>query len=190
MHELNVTRNLLRVALEQAQVQQGERIQRLHITLDPNSGYSPESIRFYFEELARNSPAAHAALAFTWSKSGPPIRLAQVDIAEFEAAGSDAETLDTSETSNTDDLVSFNANSSLAHWQLDFSNAVLDAAYVEFIDQLLTELDLQGNLQLAAPATRLEIYGPHSQLAHFCHHLRHDAPVDQEISFRVAELSS
>jgi len=55
MHEYSITERLFQLALEQADLEEGEQIQRLHIELDPNSGYAPDAIRFYFEHLAEGS---------------------------------------------------------------------------------------------------------------------------------------
>ncbi|MEZ4615329.1 MAG: hydrogenase maturation nickel metallochaperone HypA [Caldilineaceae bacterium] len=80
MHEYHTTKRLLDVALEQAQLASDERIVNLKINLDPNSGYTPESIRFYFEQLAAETPAAGAVLEFDMLAASQPVQLMAIDI--------------------------------------------------------------------------------------------------------------
>ncbi|MEZ4735416.1 MAG: pyruvate:ferredoxin (flavodoxin) oxidoreductase [Caldilineaceae bacterium] len=84
MHEYLITERLLTVALENAQVAAGERIGRLNINLDPDAGYTPDAIRFYFEQLAQNTPADGAELVFTMTSSPQHIQLQSVEISGKE----------------------------------------------------------------------------------------------------------
>lgn len=80
MHEYLTTERLLAVALEQAHVAAGERISRLKVKLDPDSGYAPDSIRFYFEQLAKNTTADGAELVFELAPSPHHIQLLTVEV--------------------------------------------------------------------------------------------------------------
>lgn len=174
MHEFNITKSLLDVAMAQAQLQPGERIQRLHITLDPNSGYTPESIRFYFDQLAHHSTVADAELVFELQESGQPIRLTQVDIAEMDLVTPPAAEMPTGER--------LDAPSARIQWQLEFNRAALDTAYLAFVNALLADMNLQGELRVQSSPATLLIQGQLDELAHFCHHLRHDAPTDSSLN--------
>jgi len=79
MHEFGITERLLHVAISQADLRQGETIQRLNIALDPHSGYAPDAIRFYFEQIAQNTPAEGAELAFTMADQPGRLRLTFAD---------------------------------------------------------------------------------------------------------------
>jgi len=64
MHELHITESLFNTALEQARAANASKILRLDIALGEGSGYTEDSIRFYFDMLRKDSLAAEADLAF------------------------------------------------------------------------------------------------------------------------------
>ena len=82
MHEYNATQHLLQLALEQADLRDGEQIERLHIVLDPNGGYTPDAIRFYFEQLSQGTGAAGADLAFRLTPHPQQIQLLSIDVGD------------------------------------------------------------------------------------------------------------
>jgi Zn finger protein HypA/HybF involved in hydrogenase expression len=78
MHEFGITERLFQIAIDQADLQDGERIERLRIRLDPDSGYTPDAIRFYFEQIAKGSAAEGAELEFTFEVEPQPIAVASL----------------------------------------------------------------------------------------------------------------
>lgn len=84
MHEYLITERLLNIALENARVAPGERISRLKINLDPDAGYTPDSIRFYFEQLAQNTAADGAELLFEQAPAPQHIQLLTVEVSGKE----------------------------------------------------------------------------------------------------------
>jgi hydrogenase nickel incorporation protein HypA/HybF len=61
MHELALTQNLLEVALGNAA---GKKIVHVNLTIGEFSDEREEAIRFYWDDLAKDTPAAHAQLFF------------------------------------------------------------------------------------------------------------------------------
>ncbi len=61
MHELPVTQEILNIALEHAQ---GHHISAITLVIGELSGFIDESIQFYFDVLAEQTPAAGARLIF------------------------------------------------------------------------------------------------------------------------------
>lgn len=61
MHELSLTQNILNAALEHAN---GKRIARVNLRIGELSDEREESIRFYWDELVRDTPAREAQLHF------------------------------------------------------------------------------------------------------------------------------
>jgi hydrogenase nickel incorporation protein HypA/HybF len=64
MHELPVTQNLLDLALEHAQRAGGGRITALDLVIGDLSGIVDDSVRFYWEFIAADTPAAGSELRF------------------------------------------------------------------------------------------------------------------------------
>lgn len=80
MHEHKITEYLVKVALEEAELCGDERIERLYIDIDPNTGYAADSIRFYFEQIAIDTPAAGAELVFQFVPHPHQVRLTSMEI--------------------------------------------------------------------------------------------------------------
>ncbi|MBX3013452.1 MAG: pyruvate:ferredoxin (flavodoxin) oxidoreductase [Caldilineaceae bacterium] len=110
MHEYLITERLLNVALAQAHPAADERISRLQIKLDPLSGYAPDSIRFYFDQLAQNTPAAGAELAFDLAPTPQHIQLVTVEV-----AGKEKGMTATPVQSYNNDVVTIDGNEAAAH---------------------------------------------------------------------------
>ena len=98
MHEYLITERLLNIALENAHVSPGERISRLKINLDPDAGYTPDSIRFYFEQLAQNTAADGAELVFDQAPSTQHIQLVTVEVSGKENGMTETTVHDTTRT--------------------------------------------------------------------------------------------
>ncbi len=64
MHELSITQNILDIALKKAAEAKAGRITRINITLGELSGIVDECVRFYFDFLTKDTPAAGASLSF------------------------------------------------------------------------------------------------------------------------------
>jgi len=64
VHELHITESLLKTALEQARAANASKVLRLNIALGDGSGYTEDSIRFYFDMLRKDSLAAEADITF------------------------------------------------------------------------------------------------------------------------------
>jgi hydrogenase nickel incorporation protein HypA/HybF len=63
MHELSLTQNILDVALKNA----GEkRLLRVNLLIGQFSDEREEAIRFYWDDLAKGTPAGTAELTFKW----------------------------------------------------------------------------------------------------------------------------
>jgi hydrogenase nickel incorporation protein HypA/HybF len=65
MHELPVTRSILDLVLDHATRAGGGRVITVRITVGELSGFVDESIRFYWDVVSRNGPAAGSRLEFT-----------------------------------------------------------------------------------------------------------------------------
>ncbi|MEZ4712942.1 MAG: hydrogenase/urease maturation nickel metallochaperone HypA [Caldilineaceae bacterium] len=85
MHEHHITQQLLQTALDQADLRDGERIQHLDIALNPDGGYTEDSIRFYFEQLAQGTGAAGAELTFRFAPVPQQVQLLTVQISDAPA---------------------------------------------------------------------------------------------------------
>ena len=64
MHELPVTQSLLKIALEHAEKANAARITSLNIVMGELASMVDDSIQFYWEIIARSTPAAKAVLNF------------------------------------------------------------------------------------------------------------------------------
>ena len=149
MHEYSITERLFHVAMDQAQLRDGERLHRLHIALDPQSGYLPDAIRFYFEQLARGSAAEGAELAFDLVEQPQHIRLTSLDV--------------------DDDHV-------IARRRICVDGAVQGVGFRPFVHNLAIELGLRGWVRNTSSGVEMELQGPLCELNHFRHHLEVDAP--------------
>jgi hydrogenase nickel incorporation protein HypA/HybF len=63
MHELGVTQTILDIALDAARANDAPRITRINIAVGALNGVVEESMRFYFEFLAKGTAAEGAELA-------------------------------------------------------------------------------------------------------------------------------
>jgi len=63
MHELSLTQNILDVALQKAGA---KRIVRVNLLIGQFSDEREEAIRFYWDDLAKNTSACMAELNFNW----------------------------------------------------------------------------------------------------------------------------
>ncbi|HUV03932.1 MAG TPA: hydrogenase maturation nickel metallochaperone HypA [Armatimonadota bacterium] len=63
MHELTATQNILSIALSEAAKVGAARITRISVKVGEWSTFEPDCIRFYFDIIARGTPAEDAALA-------------------------------------------------------------------------------------------------------------------------------
>lgn len=64
MHELGVTQEIIRLTLEHAERAGARRITDIHLVVGELSGIVDDSIRFYFDFVSRDTPAAGALLHF------------------------------------------------------------------------------------------------------------------------------
>jgi len=64
MHELAVTEEILRVALEHAERAQAARITDIHLVIGALSTIVDDSVQFYFDFLSQDTIAAQAQLVF------------------------------------------------------------------------------------------------------------------------------
>ena len=64
MHELSITQSMLQIVLEQAEKAGADRIERINLNIGELSGFVEESVRFYFDFLAKNTAAEGASLSF------------------------------------------------------------------------------------------------------------------------------
>lgn len=72
MHELGITRRLLEVVLARAREAGASRVSAVHLELGEESDVAPESLAFYWADLARATPAEHARLLFSAAAAGEP----------------------------------------------------------------------------------------------------------------------
>lgn len=180
MHEFSVTERLFQLAMEQANLVNGERIQRLEIELDSNSGYTPDAIRFYFEQLAQGTPASTAELSFQFGNYAEHIRLTSIQIDDSsptDDAPQQQAGLRTPILRNTNDA----PEGTTARWLIRISGLVHDAAFLPFVSELAKENTLSGWVANTATGVAVEAQGQLRDLEHFCHHLQHDAPPSTKI---------
>ena len=65
MHELAVTRSMLDLALAETENHGAKRISRIRLLLGEGGSVVPDSVRFYFDEMKKDTAAAEAELEFT-----------------------------------------------------------------------------------------------------------------------------
>lgn len=75
MHELAVTENILSIALDHARREKARRVTALHIVIGELSSFAGDSIRFYWDILAKGTICEGAELCF----ERPPARLECLD---------------------------------------------------------------------------------------------------------------
>lgn len=162
MHEFDTTEQLFQLALTKAELQEGERIRRLQIALDPDSGYAPDAIRFYFEQLAQGTAAEGAELNFELTPMSRTITLQQIEIDEVitDRGG-------TGEKRETEPVT---------RWRLQIGGVIQGVGFRPFLHNLARQLGLNGWVCNSSTGVEMELQGPVSELGHFLHHLRHDAP--------------
>jgi hydrogenase maturation protein HypF len=162
MHEFGITERLFQIALEQADLQDGERIRRLQITLDPDSGYVPDAICFYFEQLARGTPAEGATLDFDLTTEPRHIALNTLEIEEARVSVAGRH------PTNGPEVV--------CRWRLTVNGVVQGVGFRPFVYNLARQLGLCGWVRNTAAGVEMELQGQEKELEHFLHHLHHDAP--------------
>jgi hydrogenase nickel incorporation protein HypA/HybF len=64
MHELSVTESLLRIALEHAEKANAQRVTDLNIVMGELASMVDDSIQFYWDIIAKGTPAERATLHF------------------------------------------------------------------------------------------------------------------------------
>jgi hydrogenase nickel incorporation protein HypA/HybF len=64
MHEMSVTESILRITLEHAQKANARSVTAIHIRMGELASMVDDSIRFYWEIIAKDTPAEKAALTF------------------------------------------------------------------------------------------------------------------------------
>ena len=65
MHELTITQSMLDIVLEQAKKAGAQKVGRINLTIGELSGFVEECVQFYFNFLAKETPAEGATLSFT-----------------------------------------------------------------------------------------------------------------------------
>ena len=64
MHELGVTQEVLKIALDKAQEVGAEKITRINLVIGEMSGIIDDSVQFYFDFISNDSIAHDARLSF------------------------------------------------------------------------------------------------------------------------------
>ena len=64
MHELAITHSMLDIVLERAKESGARKVEAINLVIGELSGFVEESVRFYFDFLAKNTIAEGAALNF------------------------------------------------------------------------------------------------------------------------------
>jgi len=64
MHELTITQTMLDIVLEQAKKASAKKVGAINLVIGELSGFVEESVRFYFDFLAKDTIAEGAALNF------------------------------------------------------------------------------------------------------------------------------
>ena len=79
MHELGLTRRLLEVVLARAAQAGATRVSAVHLEIGEESDVAPESLDFYWTDVARATPAEGAQLLFVASADPFACRVTAVD---------------------------------------------------------------------------------------------------------------
>ncbi|HEY49157.1 MAG TPA: hydrogenase maturation nickel metallochaperone HypA [Dehalococcoidia bacterium] len=69
MHELSITQSMLGIVLEQTEKAGARKVNRINLVIGEMCGYVEECVQFYFDFLAKGTPAEKAVLSF---KMVPP----------------------------------------------------------------------------------------------------------------------
>ncbi len=98
MHELAITQSMLDIVLEKAKESEAKKVGAINLVIGKLSGFVEESVRFYFDFLARDTIAEGAALNFTTvspqarcRNCGKPFELGEFDWTCPQCGGSDIE---------------------------------------------------------------------------------------------------
>ncbi|WP_075876509.1 hydrogenase maturation nickel metallochaperone HypA [Merdibacter massiliensis] len=62
MHELEITKHILDVSIQEAKVHHAQKITKIHLALGPFSGFVPECIQMYLDVLAKDTIAEGAEI--------------------------------------------------------------------------------------------------------------------------------
>lgn len=62
MHELSITQNILKLALDTAKENKANKITKINLKIGDFTFVEPECILFYFEQISKNTVAEDAAL--------------------------------------------------------------------------------------------------------------------------------
>lgn len=73
MHELGITRRLLDVVLARAAAAGATRVSAVHLEIGEDSDVAPESLDFYWADVARATPAEGARLIFAPTAGEDPL---------------------------------------------------------------------------------------------------------------------
>ena len=79
MHELGMTRRLLEVVLARAAEAGATRVSAVHLEIGEESDVAPESLDFYWTDVARATPAEGAQLLFVTAADPFAFRVTAVD---------------------------------------------------------------------------------------------------------------
>ena len=98
MHELAITQSMLDIVLERAKKSRAKKVGAINLVIGELSGFVEESVRFYFDFLAKNTIAEGAALNFKpvspWARCrscDKPFELRELDWSCPQCGGSDIE---------------------------------------------------------------------------------------------------
>lgn len=172
MHELHVTQQIFQAALEQARLQDGERIRSLHITLNPSIGFVPDAIQFYFEQLSQGTAAEGARLTFDVQEQAQGVALTRLEIEE--------DLLPVRETPHDSARQEPPADGSVI-WRFEIQRTAASPPFEAFLYELALSLNLRGESTLQEHTILLELQGTEEALTHFTQHLREDAPDAEQI---------
>ena len=70
MHEFGITENIVKIALDKANEVEAARISQINLVVGELTGFSPDSILFYFDFFSKDTIAEKATLHF----ESPPAR--------------------------------------------------------------------------------------------------------------------
>lgn len=62
MHELSITENMLKIALQQAEAHQAKQITAINLKVGEWSSVVPDCVQFYFEQISQGTKAEGAKL--------------------------------------------------------------------------------------------------------------------------------
>ena len=98
MHELAITQSMLDIVLERAKESGAKKVGAINLVIGELSGFVEESVRFYFDFLAKNTIAEGAALNFKpvsprarCRNCDKPFELGELDWSCPQCGGSDIE---------------------------------------------------------------------------------------------------